>query len=229
MDISDFLALFAILGVFPLLYTPYVFVHYAFPVLPIILGLGLYHEKGNTLGIFLSFVASFSFFRLLFCLIVKLAALSPHVLPFIGIFFLIFFGLFLIFPQYAPWNKLEDSLQKGALYNASLGFIWSFWIGLYKEIFTDYYEPKWIGAPEIYLTLISSVSIGIVLVGLSIFLSKIYSKKYFQKIQRVLGLLTILTAILLSFNLVKMPFREELRPEEPPPKSLSEIFNLPQK
>lgn len=114
------------------------------------------------------------------------------------------------------------------IYSTFLGFIWSFWVGLSKAVFADYYEPKWIGFLEIYLTFLSCILPGIILVCTNIILSKVYPDKYIPEIERILGYVTLGMALLLTFHIVKIRTpREGLKPEEPPFIPLHEIFHLP--
>ena len=158
------------------------------------------------LRFFISFVVSFTLFRIVLSLVT--------ITTYIGIFFLILFGVLLAL----------HVLRSGLFYGAALGFVWSFWVGLYKGLPVDYYEPKTIGLIEVYITLNSSIGVGIVLGVVGFILTKLYPARYMNKIETVLGLLTILVAILCLF--VPVLPREGLKPEEPSPKTLREIFNL---
>lgn len=222
MDIDDLIAL----TLLPLLFGPIIFWIYILPVISVVLGIGTIREKGSLWGIFFGFIVSFTFFRMFISLIVKVSEISFDTLQYVGIFFLFLFGMMMMIPQFSFWNKVENGFEKGAIYSALLGFIWSFWVGLTKAVFADYYEPEWIGFLEIYLTLISSILPGIILVGISFILSKLYPSAYIAKIEKVLGFLTLIIAVLLIFHIFKITAREELRPKQPPPVPLRELFHL---
>lgn len=226
---SDYIDFFIIVTLFPLLFGPIIFLTDSIlPVTPLLLGLGLFQGKDSLKGIVVGFLISFTVFRILISLLVKITEISSNTLQDIGLFFLAVVGIMLLFPAYSPWNLAKGDFLKGALYSAILGFIWSFWVGLSKAVISDYYEPEWIGFPEIYLTIVSSILPCLILMGISFVLSRIYPLNFGAWISRVLGVATLLLALCMALNVVviKTP-REGLKPKSPPPKKLYEIFNLP--
>lgn len=227
MDIDDFI----FSSILPLISGPIIFLtDTLWPVIPSLLGIGIIQGKGGLWGLFSGFIISFTFFRLFISLIVKLGQISSSTVQYAGFFFLLLFGMIMIFPQIAPWKRVENNFTKGAIYTAFLGFIWAFWVGLSKAVFADYYEPKWIGFFEIYFAFLSSLLPGVIIVCMNLILSKIYPSKSIGTIERILGVFTLCLAMLLIFGFIKIKTpREELKPEEPPPVPLHEIFHLKKK
>lgn len=225
---EDTILFIVVVTVFPLIFGPIIFLSSSFlPIISLVLGLGTIRGKGSLWGLLISFVLSFTFFRLCMSLFVKIADISFETFQYGGIFFLTLFGLMMIFPKYSLWNHMDTGFKKGAVYGALLGFVWSFWVGLFKDVPSDYYEPKWIGPVEIYMAFVSSIVPGIILMAVSYFLSKFYPLKYLGKIEKVLGCLTLLMGVILAFHGITISPREGLKPYEPPPVQLHEIFHLP--
>lgn len=222
---EDSLLVFFIATFFPLIFGLVIFVtNSILPVISFIFGLGTIRGKRSLWGLFLSFVVSFTFFRILLSVIVKETEISFNTLQDGGIFFLTLFGMMWILPQFSLWHRVEDDFQKGIVYGGLLGFLWSFWVGLFKAIPSDYYEPKWIGFLEIYLTLISSIGPGILLVGIGFILSKLYPNQHIRTIEKGLGFLALLISVLLMLHILTITPREGLKPKEPAPIPLYKLF-----
>ncbi len=226
MDITFIL----MVTILPFLSGPYIFLmDTVYPVIPLILGLGMFKKQGSFPGVFLGFVFSFSIFRMLICLLVKITEMQPGTLQSTGAFFLFLSGAALLFPGFTPWNWTENGFKQSAIYSSLLGFLWAFWVGLSKAVFTDYYEPEWVGPIEIYLSFMSSLFPGIILACIGWTLAKIYPADYKDIIQKIIGLLTILVGVMIMFHGITIrTTREELKPKPGPRVQLHELFQLPQ-
>lgn len=201
MDIQSILANLIFI-IFPLAYGSVIFVSDPLiPVVAIILAISIFREKASGWVIFLSFVASFTVFRILISYAVEIMGISLETLQYVGLFFLTLFGLMMIFPQYALWNKVENPSLKGSIYTILLGFIWSFWVGIFHDFPTDYYEPKWL---VLFSTLFSSIAPGIILVLLANYLP---SAPYIQ-VKRTYGIATIIIAMLLLSGIITITPRQ---------------------
>lgn len=210
MDVGELILLIYL----PLIFGGIIFLtDYIVPVIGLILGLGVY--RGSVWQIFFGFLLSFSIFRMALSLLIKVEEIPIETVHTIGSWLLLLIGLLLIFLKPRAW-----------VYAVLLGFIWSFWVGLSKAVFADYYEPKWIESLEVYLTLMSSLLPAIILAAIGFILSKLYPAAY--PIEKGAGIVSVVIALLMLFHVVtiKSP-REGLRPKEPPPQTLKEIFNLP--
>jgi threonine/homoserine/homoserine lactone efflux protein len=213
IDISFFL----MITILPFISGPIIFVISIIPVVGLILNLGSLRGKGSLKGIFWGFVTSFTLFRLLISSFVKMSEISLANLQIIGIIFLIFMALLMVNP---PWQRLESGFKRGFAYSALLGFVWSFWVGISKAVFSDDFDPKQITFLVAYITFMSCLLPGFILVLTTFVLSKL------PTMQRFLAAVTIVIAVLLLFHVVEVAPREGLKPKEPPPKTLKEIFNL---
>lgn len=215
----------------PFLSGPYIFLmDMVYPVIPLILGLGMFKKPGSFKGVFFGFVLSFTFFRMLICLIVKISEMQAHTLQSIGAAFLILSGALMISLKFSPWNWTENGFKQSALYSSLLGFLFAFWVGLSKAVFTDYYEPEWVGPIEIYLAIVSSLLPGLLLACFGWGLAKIYPADYKGIIQKLIGLLTIFVGVLILFHGITIrTTREELKPKPGPRVQLHELFDLPPK
>lgn len=197
------------------------------PVLSIILSVGTVRGEKSGWGIFTGFIFSFAFFRIILSLLVKATEISFETLQYVGIFVLILYGLLMIFPQYSPWKISESGFKNGVDYGVILGFIWSFWVGLFNILFTDDFNIREVDVFVVYTTFLSCVPPGLILVALNYILSKLYPSQYDKKIDKVLGCLTILTALLIAFHVINITPRVGLKVEDrSPPVKLHELFNL---
>lgn len=204
------LQIFLIATIFPLMFGAIIMITSIAPVAAPIFGFGLFQDQK---GMFLGFILSFSFFRILISGVVKLFEMPLSLLEYIGIFFLILFGLLMI--RYS-WKAIP--------YSICLGFIWAFWVGLFKDLPGDDNTIRRIDLFVIYTTSLSSIVPGIALSIIGWILSKIYPTKYRVQIQKVLGYLTVITAILLLFHLLPVAPRQGIKPAEPPPVPLHKLF-----
>ncbi len=107
------------------------------PVLPLLLAAGVGQGKYRPWGIIIGLIISFSFFTLSLTALVHFFGISPTVLRYAAIVFMIFFGCSLLFPSLEQWltqhsggiGRLGDMLQAKSAYFQS-GFLSGFIVGV---------------------------------------------------------------------------------------------------
>lgn len=174
------------------------------PAIPFVLGMATVSGKGRWLGFFLGFQLSYAFFQIVQSYIMHVANLSYQTLQKVGILFLALFGLMMLFPHYAIWNKEKDDYRKAKRYGILFGFIWSFWeAAIPKNSFTEF--------DILSLFLLFYFSLVLTLVPALFFLliafvfAKLCPEKYLPSIEKGIGWLTLLLSCLLFFGIIKTP------------------------
>ncbi len=191
------------------------------PILPIVLSGSIGGGKKKPLGIITGFILSFTFFTLTLATIVKLTNLSADVLRNFSVIIILTFGLSLLIPNFqvlmekifsrlanfTPTNQNPNAgFWSGILIGLSLGLIWTPCVG-----------P--IIASVITLAATSEVNLGAVIITLAysvgtaipMFIIMISGRALFNKvpwlltkseiIQKIFGIIMILTALGIFFNL----------------------------
>lgn len=189
------------------------------PILPIVLSGSVGGGKQRPLGIVSGFILSFTFFTLALTAIVKATGLSPDVLRVLAMVIIFSFGLSLVIPQFQLWlEKLTSRLASltPAAQNQT-GFIGGFTIGLSLGlVWAPCVGP--ILASVITLALTSSVSSAAVLItlayslgtavpmlaimqgGRALLLRVPWLLRNTTHIQKVFGVVMMMTAIAIFFN-----------------------------
>ncbi|MEK7673493.1 MAG: cytochrome c biogenesis protein DipZ [Patescibacteria group bacterium] len=190
------------------------------PVLPIVLSSSIGGGKKRPFGVITGFIVSFTFFTLALTAIVNATGISADVLRYVAIILIGFFGLLMLFPKLlVAWEGLLSKLSTVSVNNSnSNGFGGGFLVGLSLGlIWTPCAGP--ILASVITLAATSQVTFGAVLITLAYSLGTaipmtlvifggraLLNKvpvllKNSAKIQRIFGVIVILMALAIGFNL----------------------------
>jgi len=190
------------------------------PILPIILSSSVGGGKKRPLGIISGFIISFTFFTLFLTTIVKATGIPADTLRFISVIIIAVFGLGLVIPQIQKlFEKSFSNLQRfvprgnqnnpgflsGVLIGISLGLLWTPCVG---PILASVISLALIGnvnGSAFLITLAYSIGTAIPMFAILIGGNKILSSNRWllnnsEKIQRIFGVIMILTAIAISQN-----------------------------
>jgi len=193
------------------------------PILPIILSSTVGGvEVGNkrAIGIITGFIASFTFFTLFLSTIVKISGISADLLRNLSVIVIIAFGLSLLIPklQFLTERLLSGVAKFAPKTNSGLGFTSGIWIGMSLGLlWTPCVGP--ILASVISLAISGTVNFSAFLITLAysmgtalpMFLIMIGGRNLLNKvpwlvqnsskIQKIFGVLMILTGLAIYFNL----------------------------
>lgn len=189
------------------------------PILPIILSGGIGGGKKRPLGIVTGFVISFSFFTLALSAIVKLTGVSADVLRTISIVIIFGFGLTLLVPKFQLWmeqtfSKLAGMASQknegsgfggGVLLGCSLGLIWTPCVGPIIASVITLAATSTVNFAAVFITIAYSIGTALpmfaIIYGGRQLLQKVpWLLKNTGKIQKAFGVLMILTALAIFFN-----------------------------
>lgn len=189
------------------------------PLLPIILSSSTTSGRQKPIGIVLGFIASFTFFTLFLSSLVKLFGLPPNLLRNISIFILTFFGASLFIPSISrktevlfsklsrliPSNSVKSDFFGGFIIGLSLGVLWTPCVGPILASVISLALTGTVTGLTFFITLAYSIGTAIpmffIIMAGSTALSKVpWLVKNSLKVQKLFGLVMILTAILIYFN-----------------------------
>jgi cytochrome c biogenesis protein CcdA/thiol-disulfide isomerase/thioredoxin len=190
------------------------------PILPIVLSGSVGGGKRKPLGIVTGFVLSFTFFTLFLAAIVKATGLSADALRNISITIILLFGLSLLLPQFQVWveklfSKLAGkvSLQGthegfwgGVLVGLSLGLVWTPCVGPIIASVITLAATSSVTFTAFFITFAYSLGTALpmfaIMYGGRGLLQKIpWLLPNTTRIQKAFGVLMILTAIGIFFNI----------------------------
>lgn len=190
------------------------------PVLPIVLSGSVNGGKKRPLGIVTGFIISFTFFTLLLSTIVKTTGLSADSLRTISVFVVGFFGISMIIPKAQVWmeilfSKLANLLPKGSqdtsfvggvLIGLSLGLLWAPCVGPILASVITLAATSSLNLSAFFITLSYSIGTAIPLLGITYGGRTLLQKipllvKRSATIQKVFGVLMIVTALAIYLNL----------------------------
>ena len=189
------------------------------PLLPIILSSTAGQGKKRPLGIVTGFILSFTFFTLFLSSLVQLTGIPANSLRNISIVILIVFGLSLLIPQvqaeieklftyfsrFTPNNQNKTGFGGGLVVGASLGLLWTPCVGpILASVISLAISGEVTGSAFI-ITLAYSLGtaipmFGIIMGGRTALQKVPWLVKNSGKIQKAFGVLMILTAIGIYFN-----------------------------
>lgn len=177
------------------------------PILWAMLAAGTLQGRWNSLAVMLGFAVSFVLFTLSLAVIVYANDIAPESVRVAAIVLLLLLGIGLIA------IPLSSRFPMVILFGIALGLVYAFWIGPFKGL-PDYYEPKAVDGLLIYVTsvFILAVAVPLFLVVTAIRLvlaSSTTLSGYARPIQRVCGVLTVLTAVAIATHWLRIPLREE--------------------
>lgn len=190
------------------------------PVLPIILSGSIGGNSKKPFGIVIGFILSFSFFTLSLASLVKLINFPSDVLRNISVAVIIFFGLSLLIPKIQLliellFSKVTSSLPKqrfgenfwgGIFLGISLGLVWTPCVGPIMASVIALAASSQINLVTILVTLAYSIGTAVPMLAVIFGGRKVLQKiPYLQansiKIQKFFGVVMIVTAIGLYFNI----------------------------
>ncbi|MFZ6035160.1 MAG: cytochrome c biogenesis protein DipZ [Patescibacteria group bacterium] len=190
------------------------------PILPVVLSGSVGTGKNRPLGIIAGFVASFTFFTLFLSAIVRATGLSADLLRGLSVLIILGFGISLVIPKFqeaverffsglarrAPSVMGKNGFFGGLLIGLSLGLVWTPCVGPILASIITLSASNNVSFGSLLITL--SYSIGtaipmlIIMKGGGNLLAKVPSiAKNTRTIQQAFGILMVITAIAIFFNL----------------------------
>lgn len=189
------------------------------PLLPLILSSVDGSGKQRPLGVIVGFVASFTFFTLFLSSIVRLSGIPANSLRVLSIIILAGFGITLLIPQIqaklellfsrfaslAPVGKTKAGFWGGLLVGLSLGLLWTPCVGPILAAVISLAITGTVTAQAFIITLAyalgTAIPMFIIMMAGSTALQKIpWLVRNTGKIQKVFGVLMILTAVGIYLN-----------------------------
>ncbi|MBI3559809.1 cytochrome c biogenesis protein DipZ, partial [Candidatus Gottesmanbacteria bacterium] len=195
------------------------------PVLPIVLSGGISGGKRRPLGIVTGFIVSFTFFTLFLTAIVRATGISPDALRSISVVIVIAFGLSLIVPKFqalfeqfigklsslvASKNTQQDNQRQdfvgGLLIGLSLGLVWTPCVGPILASVISLALTGSVTSTAFFITLAYAIGtsipmLAIVWGGRTLLQKNPWLVQSSGKIQKIFGILMILTALAIATNL----------------------------
>ncbi len=210
-----FLILFAFLAGIVTVLSPCIL-----PILPVILSGSVGSSKKRPFGIVIGFVISFTFFTLALATLVKLTNLSADFLRVISVFIILLFGFSLLIPkfqlwmelifsrmsQFAPRQNLNTGFWGGIFLGMSLGLVWTPCVGPIIASVITLAATSNVNLGTVFITLAYSIGTAIPMFaitygGREALLRLPWLTSNTEKIQKIFGVLMILTALGIFFNL----------------------------
>lgn len=189
------------------------------PILPIVLSGSVGGHK-RPLGIVTGFVLSFTFFTLFLAVIVRSFGISADVLRLVSVIIILLFGIALVLPAAQKlseilFSKLSSKMPvgnsstgffSGILIGISLGLIWTPCVGPIIAAVITLATTASVNSQTVLITLAYSLGTAIPMFFIMYSGRKLFEKvpwllKNTGKIQRIFGVLMILTALAIYFNL----------------------------
>lgn len=190
------------------------------PLLPIILSSSDASGKQKPLGVVIGFIASFTFFTLFLSMIVRLSGIPSESLRIFSILVLAVFGASLLVPQIQTkleivFGKLANLMPSGAkrsgfwgglMIGFSLGLLWTPCVGPILASVISLAITGAVTVQAFLLTLAYAAGTAIPMFAIMLAGSKALQKvpwlvRNTGRIQKIFGLLMILTAIGIYFNI----------------------------
>jgi cytochrome c biogenesis protein CcdA/thiol-disulfide isomerase/thioredoxin len=214
------LILFAFLGGIVTILSPCIL-----PVLPVVLSGGIGGAKNRPIGVVCGFIASFTAFTLTLTIIVQATGISADVLRYFALALIVVFGLILIVPRLHEWFGVQSSriaalAQKknpaaadklppktwlsgyagGLLVGIGLGLVWTPCVGPIMASVISLALTERIDRGAFAVTLAYSIGTALPMLGIMLggraLLDKVPALLHnTEKIQRVFGVLIIITGI----------------------------------
>jgi cytochrome c biogenesis protein CcdA/thiol-disulfide isomerase/thioredoxin len=194
------------------------------PVLPILFAAGIGEGRYRPVGIVLGLVISFTFLTLALTAVVQATGISPTLLRSISIALLIIFGLMLIFPVFGDYfaqltsgiANVGISVQQratlagkgfwsGLIMGSVLGLVWTPCAGPVLATITTLVALHTITWGTVLIAFFYSLGAALPMFliihgGAKIASSTQLLARYSQIIQRIFGILTILSALAIAFH-----------------------------
>jgi cytochrome c biogenesis protein CcdA len=191
------------------------------PILPIVLSGSLNGGHRRPIGIVVGFVLSFTLFTLFLSAIVKATGLSPDLLRSVSVIIILFFGAALLLPNFQVlmeklFTRLAGSVSgkvsqgsgfwSGILLGLSLGLVWTPCVGPIIASVITLAATSSVNGSAVLITLAYSIGTAIPMFAITYGGRKLLQKipwllRNTGNIQKVFGVLMILVAIGIFFNL----------------------------
>ena len=190
------------------------------PVLPIVLSSSASKGKKRPLGVITGLIISFSIFTLAISQIVKLLGLSAQTLRYIAISVVGLLGLSMIIPKFNEWiekalsfipNMAGNSHKEGSgfvpgfITGLSLGLVWAPCAGPILASVTALAATSQVSFSAMTVVISYAIGAGIPLLaiaygGRSLIQKVPFLSKNLGRVQKVFGVIMILTAVLIALN-----------------------------
>ncbi len=193
------------------------------PILPLVLSSSLTGGKKRPFGVVVGFIFSFTFFTLSLAAIVRATGVDPDFIRSAAVVILLIFGLSLVIPKFQlMWEVLASKISKlapkgkkdekdsggffgGFFVGLSLGLIWTPCVGPIMASVLTLAATSSVTLDAVLITLAYSFGTAIpmlfIIFGGRALLKKVpFLLKNAAKIQRVFGVIIILLAIAIHFN-----------------------------
>jgi cytochrome c biogenesis protein CcdA len=190
------------------------------PLLPIILSSSVDASgKKKPLGVITGFVISFTFFTLFLSAIVRSTGIAADTLRSVSVYLIIFFGLTLLLPKFQLYMELlfaklarfapstigRSGYWGGLLIGFSLGLLWTPCVGPILASVISLAITGQVNVEAFLITLAYSTGTAIPMFVIMNTGSAVLQKNKWlinnsSKIQKVFGVLMIITALLIFFN-----------------------------
>jgi len=190
------------------------------PILPIVLSGGISNDKNRPLGIVLGFVLSFTFFTLFLSSLVKLTGISPDFLRGLSVVIIFGFGLSLLIPRFQYYLEIVFSMLSnkvktkgtrsgffgGILLGLSLGLIWTPCVGPIIASVITLAASSTVTSASVIITIAYSLGTAIPMLlitygGRALLQKNFWLVKNTVKIQKIFGVLMMITAVGIFFNI----------------------------
>lgn len=190
------------------------------PLLPIILSASIASGKRRPMGIVVGFVISFSFFALALTAIVRATNLSPDALRSVAVVILFLFGMTMLIPKiqlvfekiltklsgFAKQSDESTGFWGGIIVGASLGLIWTPCVGPIMASVLTLAATSSVTIQAVFITLAYAIGTAVpmffIIYGGRGLLNKVpFLVKNTEKIQKAFGVLLILLAIGIFYNI----------------------------
>lgn len=190
------------------------------PILPIVLSSSIGGGKRRPFGVVIGFILSFTFFTLLLTSLVRSIGISPETLRSISIIIILIFGISLLLPNFqlllerlftklsslTPNTSGKSGFSGGLLIGVSVGLLWTPCVGPILGSVIALAITGTVTGTALLVTLSYSAGtaipmLAIVFGGRQLLTRVPWLLKNTAKIQKVFGVVMILTAIAIYFNI----------------------------
>jgi len=189
------------------------------PILPIILSGSVNGSHKKAFGIVGGFVISFTFFTLFLTTIVRLTGIPSHTLRTLSVIIILLFGISLLIPKFqllldqlfvklnrfVPKNQSGEGFGAGILIGATIGLLWTPCVGPILASVISLALSGSVTAESILITFSYSLGTAIPMLAIILGGQKVLNtipilSKNSAKIQKIFGVVMILTALAIYFN-----------------------------
>jgi cytochrome c biogenesis protein CcdA/thiol-disulfide isomerase/thioredoxin len=190
------------------------------PVLPLVLSSSVTGSQRRPLGVVLGFVASFTFFTLFLSTLVKLLHIPADSLRLLAVIVISLFGLSLLLPQtqlllerlftklsrFTPQASDSTGFSSGFLIGISIGLVWTPCVGPILASIISLALAGTVTGSAVFITLAYSLGTALpmlaVIAGGRQLLNRVpWLTSHTSQIQKAFGLLMLVTAVGIFFNL----------------------------